>query len=51
MYCDGPCDWWEPTSLLFFGMLSLSVIVPLIVTYGIYRLVRRIRRDRHDEAG
>jgi hypothetical protein len=48
MYCDGPCDWWE--SAFYLGFLSLWVVIPLVVTYALYRLIRRIRRNRNDSA-
>lgn len=50
MYCDGPCDWWEPAALAYYGVLSLMVIVALLVIYGLYRLVRRLLRDHQDSA-
>ena len=46
MYCDGPCNWWEPAMLAYFGMIALMVIVPLLLIYGLYRLNRWIQEDR-----
>lgn len=43
MYCDGMCDWYEAAVLIPF---SICLTIVLVVAYGIYRLVRRIRRYR-----
>ena len=34
--------------LAFYGIQALFVIVPLLLIYGVYRVVRRVRRNRTD---
>lgn len=45
MYCDGACDWYEAAVLIPFSVFLAGL---LIVTYVIYRLVIRFRRNRRD---
>ena len=49
-YCDGPCDWWEPTMLMFYGMVALFVIIPVAVIYGLFRLNRWLREGDEQQA-
>lgn len=44
MYCDGPCTGWQ--HFMYSALFSLAMLIPVLVTYGVYRIVRRNRRKR-----